>query len=56
MDEWVQHGVRTGLKYLDFDCFYYKGDPKDWRGFSKFKSQFGIHFIVYPNPLMRFVR
>lgn len=56
MDEWFQYGIRTGLTYLDFDCFYYKGDPKDWRGFSRFKSQFGIHFIVYPNPLMKFVK
>lgn len=56
MDEWFRYGVRTGLHYLDFDCFYHKGDPKAWRGFSTFKSQFGIHFILYPNPLIKIVK
>lgn len=56
MDAWFRYGVRTGLTYLDFDCFWYPGEPKSWRGFSRFKSQFGIHFIVYPNPLIKFVR
>lgn len=56
IDAWFRYGISQGLRFLDFDAFYAPHDPRSWRGFSRFKSQFGIHFIAYPPALIRFVR
>ncbi len=56
VDAWFRYGIKRGLRFLDFDAFYAPHDPRSWRGFSRFKSQFGIHFIAYPQALIRFVR
>lgn len=55
IDHWFRHCIRQGIRFLNFGVFWTFGDPWSWRGFSKFKSQFGIHYIHRPNPLVRFV-
>jgi len=56
VDEWFQASITRGIRFLDFGLFYAAGDPKEWEGFSHFKSQFGVRFIRYPKPLVRWVR
>lgn len=53
IDYWFQTSLKKGLRFLDFDLFYDPGDPKSWKGFSAFKSQFGTRFVRYPYPLIR---
>jgi hypothetical protein len=54
IDHWFQEGIRQGFTYLDFDLFWNQGDPEAWRGFSRFKSQFGIRYIRYPQPFTNY--
>jgi hypothetical protein len=54
IDYWFQECARVGISILDFGFFWMSGDPDDWRGFSRFKSQFGIRLMCYPLPLFRF--
>lgn len=56
IDYWFQHAISAGIRFLNFGVFWSFGDSWSWRGFSKFKSQFGIYYIHRPNPLVRFVR
>lgn len=56
IDHWFRDSIAKGFTYLDFDVFRGPTDPKKWEGFTRFKGQFGTRFILYPNPLMRFVR
>lgn len=56
IDHWFRDAIRKGWRYLDFDVFRGPTDPRGWEGFSRFKSQFGTRFILYPNPLVRFVK
>lgn len=55
IDYWFQHCIQQGIRFLNFGVFWTFGDPWSWRGFSRFKSQFGIRYIHRPNPLIRFV-
>jgi hypothetical protein len=55
MAHWFDVARERGTKYLDFGIFWQKGDPRSWKGFSRFKSQFGIRFVRYPTPLVRIV-
>jgi hypothetical protein len=56
IDHWFQEAIARGTRFLDFDLFWAPGDPREWKGFSRFKSQFGTKFIYYPRPFIRFVR
>lgn len=56
MDHWFRTAGGRGVSYFDFGIFWKKGDPRSWKGFSRFKSQFGVRFFRYPTPLMRFTR
>lgn len=56
MAHWFETALTRGLKYLDFGIFWKEGDPKSWKGFSRFKSQFGIRFVKFPTPLVRITR
>ncbi len=51
--QWFEDCRRENIPYLDFGFFWAPGDPPDWRGFSRFKSQFAMRLIRYPKPLMR---
>lgn len=55
VDAWFADAQARGLSFLDFDGFYAPGDPVSWKGYSKFKAQFGVHFIKYPGSLVRWV-
>lgn len=55
VDAWFAHAVRHGIRYLDFDLFWVRGEPREWKGFSTFKSQFGTKFVDYPLPFMKIV-
>ncbi len=50
---WFEECRRAGVRFLDFGFFWAPGDPRDWRGFSRFKSQFGVRLLRYPRPLAR---
>jgi len=50
---WFKDAQQRKIRFLDFDLFRGPGDPKEWKGFSRFKAQFGTYFIRYPNPLIR---
>jgi len=54
MDEWHARGIKHGMKFLHFGRFWQKGDPDDWKGFSLFKSKFGLRYVAYPPALWRF--
>lgn len=56
VDHWFRDAIAKGWTYLDFDVFRGPGESKAWEGFSRFKTQFGTRFILYPNPLMRFIK
>jgi len=56
IDVWFKHGIDHHLRFLDFDLFWAPGDPRGWKGYSNFKRQFGVRYIRYPNPLVKFVR
>jgi len=56
IDHWFRDAIEKGWNYLDFDVFQGPTDPRSWKGFSRFKGQFGTRFILYLNPLIRFVR
>ncbi len=55
MEYWCRSSFAQGIRFLDFGLFWQKGDPRDWKGFSRFKSQFGVHFVKYPTPFMRLI-
>lgn len=56
IDYWFHDAIQKGWKYLDFDVFQGPTDPRSWKGFTRFKGQFGTKFILYPNPLVKFVK
>jgi hypothetical protein len=56
MDEWHARGLRRGMRFLHFGRFWQKGDPSDWKGFSLFKSKFGLQYVAYPPALWRLAR
>lgn len=53
MDFWFKHAQRIGVEHLDFGLFWEKGSPPSWKGFSRFKSQFGVQLIQFPRPYTR---
>lgn len=55
MAHWFDVARAQNVKYLDFGIFWRPGDPRSWKGFSRFKAQFGIKFVEYPVPLIRIV-
>ncbi len=54
VDDAFQIAQGRGDRTLEFDAFYLPGDPRSWKGFSRFKGQFGAHYIRWPKPLARF--
>ncbi|MEY4723131.1 MAG: hypothetical protein RLZZ324_644 [Candidatus Parcubacteria bacterium] len=56
MDHWFRTGIARGVRYFDFGIFWRKGDPKSWKGNSRFKSSFGTIMMDYPSPYMRWYR
>ncbi|MBI5220668.1 MAG: methyltransferase domain-containing protein [Candidatus Liptonbacteria bacterium] len=55
IDHWYDASIKRGLRFLNFGLFWVPGEPREWQGFSRFKSQFGVHFLRYPRGLWRIV-
>ncbi len=55
IEEWFRDSQQRGMRFLEFDGFWAPGDPNGWRGYSAFKSQFGVHFIRYPKPFWKII-
>ncbi|MBI4262635.1 hypothetical protein HY624_03870 [Candidatus Uhrbacteria bacterium] len=55
IDHWYQESLARGMRYLDFGLMAAPGYPTSWEGFSHFKEQFGLSYIVYPPALMQFI-
>lgn len=55
MDFWFRQAPAASTRYLEFGCFWTPGEPTSWKGFSKFKAQFNLHFTDYPHPLARWM-
>lgn len=55
IDYWFVHAIAHHIQFLNFGVFWTPGDPYSWKGFSEFKSQFGIFFIQRPRPLIKLV-
>lgn len=54
VDDAFRIAQARGDRTLEFDAFYLPGDPRSWKGFTRFKEQFGVHYIRWPKPLARF--
>lgn len=53
---WFADAQKKGHLFVVTTNFWYPGKPKEWKGFSEFKSHFGFSYIAYPPVLYRFVR
>ncbi len=56
MDHWIAESLKRNVETIWATFFWFPGAPKDWKGFSAFKAQFGYKYIAYPPILYRFVR
>lgn len=56
IDAWYEHCLATGIRFPHFGLVWAPGDPGGWKGYSKFKRQFNLFLLLYPRPLIRFVR
>jgi hypothetical protein len=50
---WFKDLLERGYNFADFCISWAPGDPKSWQGYSRFKAQFGVQYINYPRPLVR---
>jgi len=55
VDHWLAQTQERGYRYAATLNFWFKGQPKGWKGFSEFKSHFGFMFVAYPPILYKFV-
>ncbi|MDB5225065.1 MAG: hypothetical protein JWL87_17 [Candidatus Adlerbacteria bacterium] len=55
IDHWFAESIKHGCTFATTLNFWFKGQPKEWRGFSEFKSHFGFQFVAYPPRLYKFV-
>jgi hypothetical protein len=55
MDHWFAYAQKLGAELLLFTHFWHKGEPKEWKGFSEFKSHFNLTYVAYPPLLVKFV-
>lgn len=56
IDHWFAHCRARGIRFPHFGLLWAPGDPNGWKGYSKFKRQFNPHLILYPRPLIKFLR
>jgi hypothetical protein len=55
MAHWFEHSLRNGTTLHVYTHFKQQGDPRDWKGFSEFKSHFTTALVAQPPALWRFV-
>lgn len=53
IDEWFRECRSRGIRVLDFGHFWSPGDLSEYKGYSRFKSQFDVRMIPFPRPLVR---
>lgn len=53
VERWFATSRAAGLRFMEFDGFWSPGEPNDRKGYSRFKSQFGVTFVRRPEPLVR---
>ncbi len=56
INHWFTESLKRSVTLLVFSCFWNKGEPKNWKAFSLFKSHFGPRLVAYPPTLWKFVR
>ena len=56
VDHWFQSCIQKNIRFLNFGVFWSKGQLKSWKGFSNFKSQFGIQIIKFPKILFKITK
>lgn len=54
VDDVFRLSQERGCRFLEFDGFWTFGNPSSWKGFSRFKSQFDVHYLRWPHPFIRF--
>ncbi|HVY72818.1 MAG TPA: hypothetical protein VG984_02095 [Candidatus Paceibacterota bacterium] len=54
VDYWFKDSLKRGIKNLVFMYFWQPGEPREWKGFSTFKSHFVERYITYPPIVWRF--
>ena len=55
IDRWYKEAQMRGITTQLFTSFWHQGLPSSWKGFSEFKSHFGLQYVFYPPTLYRFV-
>ena len=55
IDHWFARTQERGYRFAMTLNFWFKSQPKEWKGFSEFKSHFGFMFVAYPPILYKFV-
>ncbi len=53
IDYWHQYCLEKKIRFLNFGIVWRRGDPKSWRGYSRFKKQFNLYLLNYPRSLVR---
>ena len=53
MDHWFDTSKKRGYRFLHLGEFWIPGKPRHWKGFSEFKSKFGLSYIAYPPVLAK---
>ncbi|HEY6019874.1 MAG TPA: hypothetical protein VIY48_08190 [Candidatus Paceibacterota bacterium] len=56
MDEWFKSSLDRGYLFLHFGQFWHTGESRSWKGFSTFKSKFGLFYYAFPPTMWRFAR
>ncbi|MBP6888089.1 MAG: hypothetical protein KBC21_00120 [Candidatus Pacebacteria bacterium] len=52
--EWIEREIPLGIEHFNFGAFWQEGKPESWKGFSFFKSKFGVTYYDLPPVLTRF--
>ncbi len=56
VDHWFAQTLQRGYRFAVSTNFWFPSQPKDWKGFSEFKSHFGFIFVEHSPTLYRFRR
>ncbi len=52
-DHLYREASQKGIRYITFGESWMKGRPEAWKGFSDFKSKFGLRYFYLPSTLCR---
>ena len=51
--DWYENCLKTNINWINWGLLWKPGDPKDWRGYTKFKLQFKPYLIIFPRPYIK---